>query len=299
MWRVRIARLDGDRVVFDSAEGLALPGDLAFGIESPPGLCSDGKESSVKSVELFAGAGGLALGTAEAGLCHKVVIEWDDNACRTLRRNHDDGVKHVRDWKVVECDVRAYDFLQHRGEVSFVSGGPPCQPFSIGGKHRGQDDNRNMFPQAIRAVREIRPLAFMFENIRGLLRDSFSKYFGYIVHQLRYPTITPTGDEEWTNHLARLERLHTVGEKPDLHYNVVCQIVNVADWGVPSAGDAYSSLGFVHKWASKFRTPARFLLQRPLIMQNIFSHRVLQSLYESARKVLDAGGSAELLRQGA
>lgn len=194
---------------------------------------SGGKESAVKSVELFAGAGGLAIGTADAGLTHKVVIEWDENACSTLRRNHDDGVQHVRDWHIVQGDVREYDFLQHRGEVSFVSGGPPCQPFSIGGKHRGKDDTRNMFPQAVRAVREIRPLAFMFENVRGLLRESFSRYFGYIIHQLRYPTVTPQGDEEWGDHLARLERLYTAGEQTDLHYNVVYQLVNAVDYGVP------------------------------------------------------------------
>ena len=186
----------------------------------------------MKSVELFAGAGGLAIGTAEAGLTHKVVIEWDTNAANTLRRNKADGVKHVRDWTIVEGDVRGYDFRQHQ-DVSFVSGGPPCQPFSIGGKHRGRDDSRNMFPQAVRAIREIRPLGFMFENVRGLLRESFSKYFGYIVHQLRYPTITPKGDEEWTDHLARLERIHTAGEDTGLNYNVVVQCVNAVDYGVP------------------------------------------------------------------
>ncbi|MGH7174319.1 MAG: DNA cytosine methyltransferase [Gemmataceae bacterium] len=187
----------------------------------------------MQSVELFAGAGGLALGTAEAGLSHKVVIEWDENACRTLRRNHDDGVRHVRDWKIVEGDVGDYDFLPHRGIVDVVSGGPPCQPFSIGGKHRGPIDGRNLFPQAIRAVREIRPRAFVFENVRGLLREAFSTYFGYIIHQLRYPTVTPRGDEEWTDHLARLERLHTAGKETELRYNVVYQCVNAVNYGVP------------------------------------------------------------------
>ena len=187
----------------------------------------------MKSVELFAGAGGLALGTAEAGLSHKVVIEKDGNSCRTLRRNRDEGVQHVRDWRIVEGDVRTHDFRAYEGEVSFVSGGPPCQPFSIGGKHRGCDDDRNMFPQSVRAVREIRPKAFMFENVRGLLRQNFSKYFGYILHQLRYPAITPRGDEDWIDHLARLERLHTSGERVDLEYHVVCQVVNAVDYGVP------------------------------------------------------------------
>ena len=205
----------------------------------------------MRSVELFAGAGGLALGTAGAGSRHKVVIEWDDNACRTLRRNRAAGLELVRDWRIVQGDVRAYDFLPHRGDVSFVSGGPPCQPFSIGGKHRGQDDSRNMFPQAVRAVREIRPAAFLFENVRGLLRESFSKYFGYIVHQLRYPTVAPRGDEEWTDHLARLERLHTAGEETALRYNVVYQIVNAVDFGVPQ-----------HRWRVFCRAPTSFSASR-------------------------------------
>jgi DNA (cytosine-5)-methyltransferase 1 len=233
MWRIKEARLDGDRVAYIPLGYLGLPREPAFGIADSPGPSLGGKDTAVKSVELFAGAGGLALGTAEAGFSHKVVIEWDSNACQTLRRNHEDGVKHVRDWAIVEGDVRDYDFLRHRGDVSFVSGGPPCQPFSIGGKHGGQDDDRNMFAQAVRAVREIRPRAFIFENVRGLLRESFSKYFGYIVHQLRYPTVTPVGDEEWTDHLACLERLHTASEKTDLRYNVVFQCVNAVDYGVP------------------------------------------------------------------
>jgi DNA (cytosine-5)-methyltransferase 1 len=73
----------------------------------------------------------------------------------------------------------------------------------------------------------------MFENVRGLLRESFSKYFGYILHQLRYPTIAPRGDEEWTDHLARLERIHMSGENTELRYNVVFQCVNAVDYGVP------------------------------------------------------------------
>lgn len=187
----------------------------------------------MKSIELFAGAGGLAFGTAEAGFQHKIVIEWDANACATLRRNHDSGVRHVRDWHIIEDDVSRFDFLPFRDDVDFVCGGPPCQPFSLGGKHRGQDDDRNMFPQAIRAVREVRPKGFVLENVKGLLRKGFANYYSYIIHQLRFPTIQPKGDEDWTAHLARLERLHTSGERPDLSYNVVYQLINAVDFGVP------------------------------------------------------------------
>lgn len=188
----------------------------------------------MKSVELFAGGGGLAFGTAEAGFRHKVVIEWDANACATLRRNKKARVRHVRDWDIIEGDVTEFDFTPHAtGDVDFVSGGPPCQPFSLGGKHRGHADARNLFPEAFRAIRCIRPKAFIFENVKGLLRESFASYYNYIIHQLRFPTVLPVGDEEWPHHLARLERLYTSGEAVDLKYNVVYQLVNAVNYGVP------------------------------------------------------------------
>jgi DNA (cytosine-5)-methyltransferase 1 len=187
----------------------------------------------LKSIELFAGAGGLALATANAGFDHEAVLEWDQNACDTMRRNKAAGLAHVRDWRVVQGDVSEYDFCQHAGTVEFVSGGPPCQPFSIGGKHQGMDDRRNMFPHAVRAVREIAPKAFLFENVKGLLRKSFANYYQYIIHQLTFPDIARRGDEEWTDHHARLERAITSGKHRGLRYNVVYQLLNAADYGVP------------------------------------------------------------------
>lgn len=188
----------------------------------------------MKSIELFAGAGGLAIATANAGFEHQIVLEWDDNACATIRRNRAAKMPHVRDWEVFQGDVAGYDFKQHAGAVEFVSGGPPCQPFSIGGKHRGMDDARNMFPHAVRAVREIQPKAFLFENVKGLTRKSFANYFAYIIHHLEYPEIVRRGDEEWTDHLSRLENAVTSGKPTGgLRYNVVYQLLNAADYGVP------------------------------------------------------------------
>ncbi|MBY0229163.1 MAG: DNA cytosine methyltransferase [Gemmataceae bacterium] len=214
------ALLDGERVMYAPLGGSALPAPKGCGITAPP---IGEEDAAVASVELFAGAGGLALGTAAAGLGRKTVIEWDANACATLRRNRPG-------WETIEGDVRGYSFNRHRG-AALVSGGPPCQPFSIGGKHRGRDDRRNLFPEAVRAVREIGPEAFLFENVRGLLREGFSTFFSYIVLQLRYPSVVAVGDEEWQDHLARLERLHTSGEAPA--YNVVWQCVDAVDHGVP------------------------------------------------------------------
>lgn len=233
MFHAREYSLDGDRLVSVPVAVSGLPTSAGTGIHLVTGLAPTDGSVAVKSVELFAGGGGLALGTANAGLRHKVVIEWDADSCATLRRNHDDGVEHAKDWEIVQGDVRAYDFRRHAGEVEFVSGGPPCQPFSIGGKHRGAGDTRNLFPEAVRAVREIRPQAFLFENVRGLLRANFINYFNYVVMQLRYPTVTPKGDEEWKDHAARLERIHTSGGKADLSYQVIFRVVNAVDYGVP------------------------------------------------------------------
>jgi DNA (cytosine-5)-methyltransferase 1 len=187
----------------------------------------------VRSLELFAGAGGLALATAHAGFEHDSLVEWDRNACNTLRLNAHSGAGHAGDWEIVEGDVSAYDFSRHRGKVQFISGGPPCQPFSLGGKHLGKDDTRNMFPHAVRAVRDIQPKAFIFENVKGLLRKGFANYYSYILNQLKYPDAKLRGDEEWTDHLARLEQFETGGRYRGLRYKVVHRLLNAADYGVP------------------------------------------------------------------
>jgi len=187
----------------------------------------------MKSIELFAGAGGLALATAHAGFHHEAVLEWNLNACSTLRRNQASGLKQLRNARIVEGDISDFDFREFAGEVDLVSGGPPCQPFSIGGKHVGMDDRRNMFPHAIRAVRETSPKAFLFENVKGLLRVNFANYYQYIIHQLSFPEMTRKGDEDWTSHLARLEKAATKGNGLGLRYNVIYQLMNAANYGVP------------------------------------------------------------------
>jgi DNA (cytosine-5)-methyltransferase 1 len=187
----------------------------------------------LRSIELFVGAGGLALGTARAGFEHAVVIENNATACSTLRMNKSNNVRHVQDWKIVESPVENYDFATHRGEVDVVFGGPPCQPFSLGGRHRGHDDERNLFPEAVRAVRETRPLAFMFENVRGLKRQSFAQYLRYLELQLRRPTVIKPPKMDWVGHLERLEKIEARAESKDLGYNVSIGLLNAADFGVP------------------------------------------------------------------
>lgn len=196
------------------------------------------------SIELFTGAGGLALGTHLAGFHHRGLMEWNDDACETLRRNAKvNALPGISDWRVHQADVRLLSF-DIFGPVDLVAGGPPCQPFSLGGKHRAQDDSRNMFPEFVRAVRELRPRAFILENVKGLQRQSFSNYFEYIKLQLEYPTITKKRDEEWTDHRNRLEEVKTRGRHQGLKYNVISELLNAADYGVPQTRERVFIVGF-------------------------------------------------------
>ena len=211
----------------------------------------------MKSVELFAGAGGLGIGLHQAGFNPVNVIEWDRYCCDTLRENKARKAKTVSGWGVVtEGDVRAVDFSQYEGRIELISGGPPCQPFSLGGKHKAYDDTRDMFPQAIRAVRESRPKAFIFENVKGLTRASFRNYFEYIRLQLEHPNITIKEGEDWADHHARLERHHTSGRREDLHYRVVTRLLNAADYGVPQRRERVVFVGFREDLGIRWNFPA-------------------------------------------
>lgn len=176
----------------------------------------------INGIEIFSGAGGLATGLGIAGIHHTAFVEWNNDACRTLRKNYEPCI-------VNHCDIRQFDFTKYR-DIDFIAGGPPCQPFSVGGLAKGYDDERDMFPQAIRSIRELNPRAFVFENVKGLLRESFKTYLHYILEQLRYPEITYCGDN-WEEHYRLIERSkeHYAG----IEYNVTLNLVNAADYGIP------------------------------------------------------------------
>ncbi len=197
------------------------------------------------SIELFSGAGGLALGLEKAGFDHRFLIEWEPHPCETLRLNGNSLYdSNVRNWKVLQMDVREFDYTKYRDKIDLVAGGPPCQPFSLGGKHRGNLDDRDMFPEAVRSVRELAPKAFIFENVKGLTRPAFAKYFEYIFLQLSHPDVKMRNGETWVHHLSRLENHHTKGSRPGLEYNVVFRVLNAADYGVPQSRSRVVLVGF-------------------------------------------------------
>lgn len=197
----------------------------------------------MRSVELFAGAGGLAIGMANAGFRHAAVIEWDHDACETFRENQRHHANAVEGWPLIEGDVREFDYRTISKEIVVVSGGPPCQPFSLGGKHRGFRDERDMFPEAVRAVRELRPRAFIFENVKGLLRETFANYFEHVLLQMSHPSFVRKKGESWQDHRARLERHHTA-KRGRSEYNVVFRLLNAANYGVPQRRERVFMVGF-------------------------------------------------------
>jgi DNA (cytosine-5)-methyltransferase 1 len=190
-------------------------------------------------IELFTGAGGLALGVARAGFEHVALVEWDHDACETLRANMG-RVEDMKHWQLFEGDVRDFDFRPYADRVTLLAAGAPCQPFSLGGKHKGASDHRNMFPEVFRAVRELRPQAVLLENVKGLLREAFAPYLEYILLQLSKPDLPPKPREDWRSHKLRLQRADGGG----LRYSVAHQLVNCADFGVPQRRERVFIVGF-------------------------------------------------------
>ncbi len=153
-------------------------------------------EFSLTSLEVCAGAGGQARGLELAGFSHEGVVEIDGDCCQTLRLNRPE-------WSVHEGDLSVFDGRPYKG-VDLLAGGLPCPPFSVAGKQLGKDDERNLFPAAIRLVDEIRPKAVMIENVRGFLGAVFEDYRGFIK-----------------------------GELKKLGYETHWRLLNASDYGVP------------------------------------------------------------------
>ena len=198
----------------------------------------------IRSIELFSGTGGLALGLHKAGFEPTALFEWNKDSCDNIKANIKRGFKGIESWNVVQTDVRLIHYTDYWPEIQFVTGGPPCQPFSLGGKHKAQADTRDMFPEAVRAVREIQPKGFIFENVKGLLRKSFSSYFSYILLQLSHPEVIAREGMDWMEHLRMLEEYHTSSLHAGLEYNVVFRLINSADYGVPQIRNRVVIVGF-------------------------------------------------------
>jgi site-specific DNA-cytosine methylase len=177
-----------------------------------------------------------------AGFRHMLAVEFDSRACQTLRAgeavHYDHEAPHPSKlgdpWPLFEGDVRETDFKPFNGQVDVVAGGVPCQPWSLGGVHRGYEDRRNLWPELFRCVRETNPLAVLAENVKGLLRPSFKPYYDYILRELAAPFEERVEGEDWRDHDRRLAKLREDDDyDPATRYDVTFQLVNAADYGVP------------------------------------------------------------------
>lgn len=170
------------------------------------------------SLEVCAGAGGQALGLESAGFDHAALVEIEPPACATLRLNRPA-------WHVIEGDLRNFWGLHYKG-VDLVAGGVPCPPFSKAGKQLGVDDERNLFPEALRLVDECRPRAVMLENVRGLLDAVFADF---------------RQDTE--------QQLHKLG------YTVGWRLLNASDFGVSQLRPRVVLVAIQTQYRDKFAWP--------------------------------------------
>ena len=189
---------------------------------------------SMRTLEIFSGAGGLAKGLELAGFQHSALVELNKHACASLSANF------AAD-KVFFGDIKDFD-LSDLNAIDIVAGGPPCQPFSLGGKHKADQDSRDMFPYAINAIEKLAPKAFIFENVKGLLRPSFADYFDYILLRLTYPGFLAKPSMNWQDHLTQLRKISEISYA-GTQYNVQFKLINSADYGVPQTRERVIIVG--------------------------------------------------------
>jgi DNA (cytosine-5)-methyltransferase 1 len=198
-------------------------------------------------LELFSGVGGLAKGLELAGFKHAALVENNKHAYASLCENFDRE-------KVFLSDVRDFD-LETLTNIDLVSGGPPCQPFSLGGKHQADRDKRDMFPAAIQAIEKLKPKAFVFENVKGLLRQTFADYFEYILLRLTYPSFQEEANSDWQQHLKELRNVSNLSYS-GTKYNVQFRSIDAANYGVPQKRERVIIVGIRSDLVCDWSCPA-------------------------------------------
>ena len=241
----------------------------------------------MNSLELFSGAGGLAKGLELAGFSHAAFVEFNKHACQSLAKNFDPR-------KVFCGDVRDYDFAS-LSDIDLVAGGPPCQPFSMGGKHQAHADSRDMFPHASNAIAALHPKAFVFENVKGLLRASFSEYFDYVLLRLAFPHCSIAPNESWQAHLTKL-RNKALHEPDSVQYHVSHKLLNAADYGVPQCRERVVIVGI----RSDIKCQWQFPLPTHSSEQLVFEKYVSGTYWKRhGAAPIDAAASAQIAVQRA
>jgi DNA (cytosine-5)-methyltransferase 1 len=169
-------------------------------------------------LDICSGAGGEAIGLEQAGFEHVASIEIDPAACQTLRLNRPC-------WNVIESDIRAVSGQDFQG-IDLLAGGVPCPPFTVAGKQLGADDERDLFPEALRLIAETRPKAVLLENVPGFATTKFDAYRNILI-----------------------VRLASMG------YEVSWKILNAASFGVPQLRPRFVLVALQQPYAAAFRWP--------------------------------------------
>lgn len=183
-------------------------------------------------LEICAGAGGQALGLDMAGFNHIALVEYEIEYCRVLKTNRPG-------WNVICEDVHNFDGTKYKG-VDLLAGGVPCPPFSVASKQLGQDDERDLFPEAIRLIKEIQPRAVMLENVRGFLDPKFDAYRNFVLKSIS-----------------------------DLGYEVSIKLLNASDYGVPQLRPRVVIVGIRKDEKGEFSYPAESAENAPTVGQTL------------------------------
>lgn len=189
------------------------------------------ESNGYKTLSLFSGGGGLDLGFDKAGFEHVASYEIIEIAAKTLKSNRPN-------WKVFggkDGDVRNVDWSKYKGKVDIIHGGPPCQPFSIAGQQKGSNDERDMWPEFSRAVNQIKPKAFIAENVPGLLTKKFESYVQKVI----------------------LDQLS--------EYTIFKFIINANEFGVPQKRSRVVFVGFKNKNCAKYFEPPKPTHLKPIM----------------------------------
>lgn len=198
-------------------------------LSSPSSNCS----SHPTVLELCAGGGGQTIGLELAGFECVGAVEIDSHACCTLRLNRPQ-------LRVIEGDIKGVRAKEFSG-VDLVSAGVPCPPFSIAGKQLGADDDRDLFPEALRIIRECRPRAVLLENVPGFAAAKFESYR--------------------QNLISNLKRLG---------YSVGWRVLQAADYGVPQLRPRFVLVGLLHQYADFFRWPSASRDRAPTVGEALY-----------------------------
>ncbi|MGB5925512.1 MAG: DNA (cytosine-5-)-methyltransferase [Dehalococcoidia bacterium] len=222
----------------------------------------------MRSIELFTGAGGLALGIHLAGFEHQLLVEADDDACETLVHNSkNETVSGISRWPIVRDLVELVDLSSYQ-KIDLLAAGIPCQPFSNGGKRGGIEDDRNMFPVFARVLAALKPQAFLLENVNGLINGKLASHMEYIILQLRHPWNLARNGQTWKDHLEELRYITEKDIRKDTDYKVYFQVLDAANYGIPQIRKRVFVVGFRRDLETNWNFPTATHSKEALLTNN-------------------------------